>query len=122
MACFLVPAAEAIVTTIIKKAVKTKEIHTENEGVRFSEKLGWLNKMLWGGSALLAFEHIWNGEVTLWFPFLTNAADAASRSEMLFEIGTSGVAMAVLVTAVWGVMTAVSGAVEKKKSACAEET
>jgi len=36
--------------------------------------LGWLTNMLWGGSLLLAFEHVWHGEETPWFPFLTAAA------------------------------------------------
>ena len=31
--------------------------------VTFSRKLKWLNTMLWGGAALLAFEHVWHGEV-----------------------------------------------------------
>lgn len=25
--------------------------------------MNWLNNMLWGGSALLAFEHVWHGSV-----------------------------------------------------------
>jgi hypothetical protein len=64
--------------------------------------------MLWGGSALLAFEHIWHGEIVPFFPFLTNAVNPADRLEMLHEIATSGVMMAVLVTAVWAVMVAVA--------------
>ena len=83
MACFLVPAAEAIVTTIITKAIKSKEkdekvkvsfsngVVEETTKIKFSTKLGWLNKLLWGGSALLAFEHVWHGEVVPFFPFLT---------------------------------------------------
>lgn len=101
MACFLVPTTEAIVTTIIKKKSDKKAELTNKERSPFVQKLGRLNNMLWGGSALLAFEHIWHGEVTPWFPFLTNAADPTSASEMLFEMATSGVAMAALVTAVW---------------------
>ena len=67
MACFLVPASEAVVMTIAEKVVRSKENkETDNiediPKVHFSDKLGWLNKMLWGGSALLAFEHIWHGE------------------------------------------------------------
>ncbi len=81
MACFLVPAGEAVATTIITKLVKSKEekersasdsinvaIDTQIK-IPFSHKLKWLNNMLWGGSALLAFEHIWHGEVVPWFPF-----------------------------------------------------
>lgn len=105
MACFIVPATEAVVTTVIQKVVKKKENNQDRKGsenkVRFSEKLKWLNGMLWGGSGLLAFEHVWHGEVTPFFPFLTAANDPADTAEMLHEMATSGSAMAVLVTAVW---------------------
>ena len=87
----------------------------DTAAILFSEKLGWLNKLLWGGSALLAFEHIWHGEVTPFFPFLTAAADAADRAEMFREMATSGVAMALLVTAVWGCMCAVVSRMQKRK-------
>lgn len=76
------------------------------------KKMGWLNNMLWGGSALLAFEHVWHGEITPWFPFLTNAANPADAAAMLRELATSGVGMALLVTAVWAVMVAVTNAME----------
>ncbi|SHM54121.1 hypothetical protein [Ruminococcus flavefaciens] len=105
MACFIVPATEAVVTTVIQKVVKKKEGSKDSKGsenkLRFSEKLKWLNGMLWGGSGLLAFEHVWHGEVTPFFPFLTAANDPADTAEMLHEMATSGSAMAVLVTAVW---------------------
>ncbi len=102
MACFIVPAAEAVVTTIVKK--NTKDIVSTAEGADkhpFIKRLNRLNNMLWGGSALLAFEHVWHGEVTPWFPFLTNAANPADAIEMVHEMATSGVGMALLVTAVW---------------------
>jgi hypothetical protein len=107
MACFLVPTTEAIVTTVLEKVLKQKNN-------AFSVKLGWLNKMLWGGSALLAFEHVWHGEVVPFFPFLTAVKDG-NTAEMLHEMGTAGVSMAVLVTAVWGVMVTVSSFIEKRK-------
>lgn len=109
MACFTAPAAEAIVTTIIKKNMD-KNGGTKNP---FLKKIGWLNNMLWGGSALLAFEHLWHGEITPWFPFLTNASNSADAAVMLREIATSGVAMAILVTAVWAGMVAFTNALEK---------
>lgn len=120
MACFTAPAVEAVVTTIAAKVIKNSESKmseseiTASGKIPFSKKLSWLNGMLWGGSALLAFEHIWHGEITAWPPFLTAAADPADFAEMLNEIATSGVAMALLVTAVWGVMVAVVSAVEKR--------
>ncbi|MCD8390229.1 MAG: hypothetical protein LUD03_00100 [Firmicutes bacterium] len=115
MACFVVPAAEAIVTSVVKKNTKKKVMSADGAARHpFIKKLGWLNNMLWGGSALLAFEHIWHGEVTPWFPFLTNAANPADAAEMLGEMATSGVGMAVLVTAVWIGMVKVSEMIEKR--------
>ncbi|SEK68771.1 hypothetical protein [Ruminococcus albus] len=105
MACFIVPATEAIVTTVIQKvAAKKESADNKNSGemkLSFADKLKWLNGMLWGGSGLLAFEHVWHGEVTPFFPFLTAANDPADTAEMLHEMATSGSAMAILVTAVW---------------------
>jgi hypothetical protein len=117
MACFLVPATEAIVTTVATKVMKNKEGAASGSKIHFSRKLGWLNKMLWGGSALLAFEHVWHGEVVLFFPFLTAANDPADAVQMLHEMGTIGVSMALLVSAVWVGMVAVTGAMEKKEEA-----
>ena len=125
MACFLVPAAEAVVTTIITKIVKTKEkeekvkvafsngVVEETTKIKFSTKLGWLSKLLWGGSALLAFEHIWHGEVVPFFPFLT-AVKNGETADMLAEMGSAGVTMAVLVTAIWVCMLIVSNIIEKR--------
>jgi len=109
MACFIVPTTEAIVTTIVKK----KADKSGKEQNMFIEKMNWLNNMLWGGSALLAFEHIWHGEIVPFFPFLTNAANPVSAQEMLFEMATSGVGMAVLVTGVWAVMVMAAKHIEK---------
>ncbi|MBQ1564867.1 MAG: hypothetical protein IIZ82_01935 [Clostridia bacterium] len=125
MACFLVPMTEAIVTTIAQKVIESKEKKTGMKTVTsadgftmektpFSKKLGWLNKMLWGGSALLAFEHVWHGEVVPYFPFLTAASDPADAAEMLHEMGTAGVAMAAIVTVVWIGMLLVSKSLEKR--------
>jgi len=130
MACFLVPAAEAVITTITKRVVAKKEqealesgISTDEEGkVSLSRKLSWLNNMLWGGSALLLFEHVWHGEVVPWFPFLTNAADAADRAEMFSEMATSGVGMAALVSLVWAGMVVFSNRLEKRRADTGEES
>ncbi len=129
MACFLVPASEAVVTTVAQKIIESKEKKDnvqENESVneipkvRFSEKLSWLNKMLWGGSALLAFEHVWHGEVIPTAPFLT-AVQNGEVADMLAEMGTAGVGMAVLVTLVWGGMVAASHVIENRKESTAKE-
>lgn len=118
MACFLVPAAEAVITTAAEAVLKKKEKEAEEKNenaaeemaagrVKFSEKLGWLNMMLWGGAILLLFEHVWHGEVVPWFPFLTAASSPESTSEMLHEMATAGVGMTVLVTVVWIAMVIV---------------
>ena len=121
MACFLVSAAEAVVVTAAEKAIAKKEGAAEAAGafegavkVPFARKLRWLRNMLWGGSALLAFEHVWHGEVVPWFPFLTAANDPADTAEMLHEMATVGVSMALLVTAVWVGMVAVSTLIENR--------
>jgi len=129
MACFLVPAAEAVVATIATKFVERKEEKSAlaagtgekaldmPEKLPFSRKLKWLTNLLWGGSVLLAFEHVWHGEVVPWFPFLTAASNPEDAAEMLHEMATAGVTMAVLVTAIWLVMLGVSKAIEKRPDA-----
>lgn len=128
MACFIVPAAEAIVTTIAAKTLEKKAKKAEltaphadavpgeltAQRTPFYKKLQWLNYLLWGGAFLLAFEHVWHGEVVPFFPFLTAASDPESAAEMLHEMATAGVAMALLVTAVWGAIVAVTSAIEKR--------
>ncbi|MDE5754041.1 MAG: hypothetical protein K2H89_05810 [Oscillospiraceae bacterium] len=102
MACFIVPVAEAIVTTIAEKTLKKHEGNTDtNDKIPFSQKLGILNGMLWGGSGLLAFEHLWHGEITPFFPFLTNATNPADFAEMMHEMSTVGVCMSLVVTFAW---------------------
>ena len=121
MACFLVPAAEGVVSTLVSKSVKNNEIkasesHSSEEVVKripFSEKLSWLTKMCFGGSALLAFEHVWHGEIVPYFPFLTAMKDPSEATVMFHEMGTVGVTMAVIITLVWGGMVAVTNAMEK---------
>lgn len=119
MACFLVSAAEAVVVTAAAKATEKKAGTTGNsyqaeQRISFSKKLKWLSNMLWGGSVLLAFEHVWHGEIVPFFPFLTAMNDPADTAEMLAEMGSIGVLMAVIITAVWGCMVLVTNAMEKK--------
>jgi len=121
MACFLVPMAEAIVITVVKKAIEKKESKVEVEktsevgllkplktGLTWSRKLSWLNNLLWGGVLLLAIEHVWHGEVVPWPPFLTAMYNPADVAPMLHEIATIGTAMAVFVTIVWGFMVVIA--------------
>lgn len=132
MACFIVPATEAVITTVAAKVLQKKESNSESTQIQlnhtttdtvkipFSRKLKWLNNLLWGGSALLAFEHVWHGEVTPWFPFLTAAGNPVDAAEMLNEMAAAGVGMTVLVTAVWGGMLTVSHMFEKRAAKEAE--
>ena len=127
MACFLAPAAEAIIVTVIKSAVQKKEAASTPVGtdpgqecspdtgrIPFSRKLGWLLKLLWGGCFLLAIEHIWHGEVVPWPPFLTAMSNPADIKPMLMEIASVGTTMAVLITAVWVAMLLVSKHIETR--------
>ena len=126
MACFLVPTAEAIVTTVIAKTAKDEKDYTDvniDTGIEVSEKpvktsfvrkLRWLSNMLWGGAVLLCFEHLWHGEVVPFPPFLTAASDPADTAVMLHEMSTVGVCMAVLITAVWVGMVIVSNVIENR--------
>ena len=133
MGCFIVPAAEAVITTVATKIVKSKKKATVQvqldpaaletaEKIPFSRKMKWLNNMLWGGSALLAFEHLWHGELSPVFPFLTAAGDPVSTAQMLREMATTGTAMAALVTAAWLGMVALTSAFERKAKKTAPQT
>ncbi|NCB51323.1 MAG: hypothetical protein EOM54_05515 [Clostridia bacterium] len=129
MACFLAPAAEAVIVTAIRSYVKKKEAASapaqtnskereslESGHIPFSQKLGWLLKLLWGGCFLLAIEHIWHGEVVPWPPFLTAMSNPADIQPMLMEIATVGTTMAVMITAIWVAMLLVSKHIEKKET------
>lgn len=110
MACFTAPLAQALVVTAAKSASHGKAATSRNPFVR---RLGWLQKMLFGGSFLLAIEHVWHGEITWRYPFLTAVKDGTT-AEMWHEIATVGVAMAVLITAVWAGMVLVAEARARK--------
>lgn len=123
MACFLVPATEALVVTAINLVVKRKEetqikAFDTNRKDKFSDvmaasiplsrKLSWLTYLLWGGAFLLMFEHVWHGEVVPFFPFLTAMSSPGDTAAMLHEMSTIGVTMAILVTVAWiGILAAV---------------
>ena len=127
MACFLVSVAEAAVVTVVEKVAESKEKKAEKiEGVEgekcegtvnhtpLSRKLSWLRNMLLGGSVLLLFEHIWHGEIVPYFPFLTAMSSPEDTSEMLKEMATVGVCMALLITVVWGIICYVVSLIEKR--------
>ena len=111
MACFTAPLAQALVVSAVKPKDNAGGAHNP-----FVRRLGWLQKMLFGGSFLLAIEHVWHGEITWRYPFLTAVKDG-NTADMLHEIATLGVAMAVLITVVWVGMVLVSEAVARKSAA-----
>jgi hypothetical protein len=96
MACFLAPAATAIITTGLKKKIAPK-YHLE-----------WLNTMLWGGVIMLIVDHIANGEIVPYPPFLTAMQKANGISTMLREIITVGGLMTLAIFAVWATMVFVT--------------
>lgn len=116
MACFLVSATAAIGVGIAKYAVK----HHENKfalerreepkeykfgsEVKWSKKLSYLEMTLWGGSFLLAIEHILHEEVVPYPPFLTAAGEGSDAvNEMLTEMGTVGLTMLGVLVAAWAI-------------------
>ena len=86
MSCFLVPLAESIVVSAIRKG-NEKNIHAENARP-LMRQLPTLEKMLWGGSVVLLVDHAIHGEL---FSF------------SLRELLTVGLPMSVILTAVWAV-------------------
>ena len=139
MACFLVPAAEAVVVTAVALTLKKKEEKLTlpaHEAVgtgapaqekkftwigKLGRKLFLLSGLLWGGILLLAFEHLWHGEVTLFAPFLTAMSNPEDKAVMLHEMATVGVTMSAVVTAVWGIAVAVVSAKFKKRAKTAAQ-
>ncbi len=135
MACFIVPAVEAVAVTAAYLATKKHEqkitapklsngVQTTDSDVKitWSKRLGWLMALLWGGVLLLAFEHFWHGEVVPFPPFLSAMSSPEDTAEMLHEMATVGVSMAVTVTAFWGVMCGIAEAkVKRVKASLAKE-
>ena len=110
MACFTVPLATAVVASAAKAALPKS---ARRGG--FAGKLPWLGKMMFGGSFLLAIEHVYHGEIVFSPPFLTAAKEGPEAvGEMLHEMATRGVAMTVLVVAAWAAMVVASGLVERR--------
>ena len=113
MACFTAPLAAAIAAGVARRTVAHKE---SSETISWATKLGWLEKLSFGGCALLAFEHIWHGEIIFQFPFLTGVRDG-NAAEVIREIATVGGAMTALILAVWIGMLVASSAIVKRTPA-----
>lgn len=87
MSCFVAPTAAAIIVAAAKKKIPPK-YHAE-----------WLLAMLGGGGAWLIAEHIYQGELVSYPPFLT-----AGIHEIIPEIITVGIPMVIAVIAIWTIM------------------
>ena len=112
MACFVAPAAVAVVTTVVQRVVKNKEAATIGEQAgttvgKWTQRLRWLNTMLWGGVVLLALEHLWHGEVVPWPPFLTAMQTPGEVGPMLHEILTYGLTMTAVILVAWGIVVGI---------------
>ena len=117
MACFTVPLATAVAAKAAKPILAGRA--TRNP---FVARLDWLCKMMFGGSFLLAIEHVYHGEITWRPPFLTAVAEGPeATSEMLHEMATRGVAMAVLLGVVWVAMVGISTWLERSKAAVPQQ-
>lgn len=86
MSCFLVPLAEAVVVSAVRKG-NEKKIQRDNAHPLLRE-LPTLEKMLWGGSLMLVVDHAINRELTTF---------------SWHDILTVGIPMAVVLTAVWAI-------------------
>ena len=110
MACFTVPLATAAVASAVKTTLPKSA-----EGNPFVSRLGWLGKMMFGGSFLLAIEHVYHGEIIFSPPFLT-AVKEGETAGMLHEMATRGVAMTVLILSVWAAMVVFSTVAERSRA------
>ena len=123
MACFTVTTVAAIGVGVVRHVVKHNEKKADPtrvdpiklDNVPFSKKLGILELGLWGGSFILAGEHVFHGEVTYKFPWLTAVAEGETI-EMLQEIGTVGVGMLAIIVASWGIGLLIRRLLLKRKA------
>jgi hypothetical protein len=107
MACFTVPLAEALVISAVRFTASHLKKNSDAVVQKGKTKLDYLQKMLYGGSFLLAIEHIYHGELSFIPPFLTGATSIEGVKEILHEMSTVGVGMALLTTGIWAAGCAV---------------
>lgn len=96
MACFLAPMATGIITTVFRKKIPA------------ALKISWLNLMLWGGVAMLVVDHIVNGEVVFYPPFLTAMQNPADIPIILQEVVIVGGLMTIAIVFVWAILVAIT--------------
>lgn len=106
MACFTAAVAEAIVVHGIRKTI-------ENKHPTLAGKLQKLVTLLLSGSFLLMIEHIWHGEITFYYPFLTAMNSPEDTLEMFYEILSVGGCIDIAVTSVWFVIYCLSDLLKK---------
>ncbi len=123
MACFTVTTVAAIGVGVARHVVKHNEKKADPtrvdpiklDNVPFSKKLGILELGLWGGSFILAGEHVFHGEVTYKFPWLTAVAEGETMG-MLQEMATVGVGMLAIIVATWGIGLLIRRLLLKRKA------
>jgi len=125
MACFTVTTVAAIGVGIARHVVKhneNKKDPTKVDPIKLdtapvSKKLGVLELALWGGSFILAGEHLIHGEVSFKFPWLTAVSEGPEAvSEMLTEMGTVGVGMLGIIVGAWAIGLLVRRFLLKRKA------
>ena len=130
MACFTVTAAAAIGVGVARHIVKHNEKKADPTRVdpiklddwSTSKKLGILELALFGGSFILAGEHLIHGEVSFKFPWLTAVSEGPEAvKEMLTEMGTVGVSMLLAIVGAWAVGLVIRRFVLKRKSKLIKE-
>lgn len=130
MACFTVTAAAAISVGVARHIVKHHEKKADPTRVdpiklddwSTSKKLGILELALFGGSFILAGEHLIHGEVSFKFPWLTAVSEGPEAvKEMLTEMGTVGVVMLLTIVGAWAVGLLIRRFVLKRKAKLVRE-
>ena len=125
MACFTVTTVAAIGVGVARHIVKhhekkmelTRVDNIERDPLKTSKKLGILEVALFGGSFILAGEHILHGEVTFTFPFLTAIKEGQDAIRTMFmEMGTVGVGMTAIIVAAWGIGLLIRKMVMRRKA------
>ena len=125
MACFTVTTVAAIGVGVARHIVKHHEKKNQiakvedvnADPLKMSSKLGILEVALFGGSFILAGEHIFHGEVTFTFPFLTAIKEGQDAVKtMLTEMGTVGVGMLAIIVAAWGIGLLIRKMVMRRKA------
>ncbi len=121
MACLLVPLVEGVAVSAIKKIALRSGGDSPEKVQKIRENVSVLEKMLYGGSFLLAVEHFYHGELTVVPPFLTAMETPAETAVMLREMATNGVGMAILTTSVWALWLCAKAIKKRMRSQSGEE-